>query len=407
MSLKVQFLPSDLVAAKRAYHVNKAEDMKLFKALQILEWQRKTSLKGYKKQKGLIEMELANQARDYFQCHRVFSEESFISTTTPLKRHYSGPFPSKAVLPQGKLNHLQTLLRSLRDESLRAAKERSLVEWLSAPRRQAADLSVYGSSTQLSDIAQIAKTPDVFSSDKKIRQSRVKSAPVRTQHNMRIKRPNTTMNRQTAKFKKTLPETVTNDRAVNRRPKTSVPLYNNHTVGSGHRARSALTSKQKKKEDEQLVSKSICKEEIRPVEKQTQSIDRESSITSLHRPKEAVQPGEIIEEGDILIDHDKCSPVDNQHTSKCIQNKSIAKSSYMNGQDCQCRRYSRHQASTRKRKKSIFKRKSITSTLYGQQVAIESDMREKVSKFVGVQDMFSSKSGEELVPSSPEPQAQV
>lgn len=107
-------LPADLVATYLTYHANKAEDMKLLFKIRLLEKEEKISLREIKWRKHQLEAELKQKAEDYFGCHRVFSEQSLVSTSDSFKKNlYLGPYPTKGLIPSGRLTELREKLRSM------------------------------------------------------------------------------------------------------------------------------------------------------------------------------------------------------------------------------------------------------------------------------------------------------
>lgn len=415
-----RFLPTDLAAAYKAYHSNKAEEMKLFKTLQNLEFQKRITIKSFKKQKALLEKELKNQAEEYFHCHRVFSEESLISTTNSLKGLYLGPLPTKAVLPKGKLNHLQTILRNMQDDTnmFSNTKKHAIVGWLVLPSYSKESFGTDELPMQFKNLSETNLSGDVhkektvfYSSEnaKKLQSQRTRSAPVPKQGHMyqKVKRPNTTITRPKKEKTTSQPQ---KDGPL-KRPKSS-PFYNMRTKtehqtsafsklkATAKRHRSALTSKQKRKEQERGNSSNRRSLKIQAFEEEFCK-DKQPSSASLQQDKKE-ESFQITNEGQTFSDMSNEKVDDNSFqkdtnnenaikqpvnkSSKCLTRHQTSLIAKEGEKECRCSRFSIHQTNVtpRKRKMSTFKKETLTNTLYGKQVVIESDIREKVNRFVSV-----------------------
>ncbi|KXJ26055.1 uncharacterized protein LOC110242788 [Exaiptasia diaphana] len=417
---KKGILPADLAAAYNAYHANKAEEMRLFKTLKILQWQQQIALKTIKKEKAQLEQELKNQAEEYFQCHRVFSEESLISITNSLKKLYMGPFPTKAVLPKGKLYHLKTLLRQMQDELYvpSAARRQAITGWLLIPTFSQNDLNRETvDDTQIEGENNYQKHPNLSTSEKKdfpykrnaetAQSLRTQSAPARSLNRKHetAKRPKTTIAKR-GKGKIEVKKKVESDSI--QRPKSS-PYFNIYKKNAAklltmERARSALTSKQKDKQNAKSLSRKITGEMIGPLEEKCSKENRPRSV-SLNLKEHPELPAQIIKVArklsfksglnsddedsdnssslneDIALQADEtCFHSEPQPKPRC--NKGLSPSDDIH----HCPRFSHHQAHStpRKRKVSIFKKTLLAHTLYGKQVVVESDLRQRVMQFMDV-----------------------
>ncbi|CAH3179308.1 unnamed protein product [Porites evermanni] len=111
------FLPADLAAAYASYHENMAEQKKLELKLWGIDMETKQMKRDIRQRKEVLERELKEREDDFWGCHRVFSAATLITESDSFRKcFYTGPQPTKAKLPRGKLDRLSHLVRKLQAE---------------------------------------------------------------------------------------------------------------------------------------------------------------------------------------------------------------------------------------------------------------------------------------------------
>lgn len=114
---KSDFLPADLAAAYACYHDNLVEQRKLEQKLQVIDIETRQMKRDFRQQREVLERELKENEREYWNCHRVFSAATLITESDSYrKRFYTGPQPTKAKLPRRTLERLSHLVRKLQAE---------------------------------------------------------------------------------------------------------------------------------------------------------------------------------------------------------------------------------------------------------------------------------------------------
>ena len=111
------FLPVDLAAGYACYHDNLKEQKELEQKLHIIDLETNQMKRDFRQRREVLERELKQNEKYYWNCHRVFSAATLITESDSYKRRLcTGPQPTKGKLPRRTLERLSQLVRKLQEE---------------------------------------------------------------------------------------------------------------------------------------------------------------------------------------------------------------------------------------------------------------------------------------------------
>lgn len=111
------FLPVDLAAAYACYHDNLKEQKELEQKLHIIDLETNQMKRDFRQKREVLERELKQNEKYYWNCHRVFSAATLITESDSYKKRlWTGPQPTKGKLPRRTLDRLSQLVRKLQEE---------------------------------------------------------------------------------------------------------------------------------------------------------------------------------------------------------------------------------------------------------------------------------------------------